>query len=346
MLELQSVYRSWKDFSLNDVSFKVYEGDYFIVLGPSGAGKTLLLEIIAGIFFPYRGRIIWKGKDITFLEPEKRGFAYVPQNYALFPHMTVYENIAYGLEIRKLSEDKISNVVKNIASVLNIEHLLERRPSTLSGGEAQRVAIARGLAIGSKFLLLDEPFANLDPSTTSRLILEMKVWKRELGLTVIHVTHSFEEALLLGDRVGVMLDGRMSQVGSVKEVFSNPRDENIASFLGFENIIEGMANGELLEANGVRIVLPTRYFGRVRIAVRSEDIILSEEPFRSSLRNMLEATVVDVMDIGGLFKVTLDVGGLTLKALVTRSSAVEIGIQPGKKLFAGFKATAVHVFEA
>lgn len=346
MLELIDVSRKWRDFEIKDLSLTVSEGGYFILLGPSGAGKTLLLELIAGIYYPESGRILWKGNDITFLEAEKRCFAYVPQNYGLFPHMSVYDNIAYGLRIRRFSREKISMMVREIASTLGIEHLLERDPHTLSGGEAQRVAIARSLVLGAKLLLLDEPFANLDPLTTSRLIFEMKRLKTELGLTVLHVTHSFEEALSLGDEVGVMLDGELVQVGSVKEVFSKPKNERIASFLGFENFIEGVAKGEILEANGVNIRLPRAYNGRLRVGIRSEDIVLSEEPLRSSLRNVFEAIVVGVRDMGGVLKVSLKIKDLEVKALITRSSAVEIGVYPGRKLFVGFKATAINVFEA
>lgn len=345
MLKLENVYRKWRDFTLENISLEVENGEYFIILGPSGAGKTLLLEVIAGIFFPEKGKIYWDEMDITFLEPEKRGFAYVPQNYGLFPHMSVYENIAYGLRVRKLPEKYISRRVREIADILNIGDLLSREPKTLSGGEAQRVAIARSLVIGSKLLLLDEPFANLDPLTTSKLLLDFKRWRKDIEFTAIHVTHSFEEALTLGDKVGIMLDGQLAQIGSIKEVFSKPKDEKIASFLGFENIIEGVAQGEELKANGVFIRLPKKIYGKVRIAIRPEDVILSESSFKSSIRNMFEATILDIQDLGGILKVTIKIEDLLIKALVTRSAALELSLSQGKKVFAGFKATAIHVFE-
>lgn len=345
MLKLEDICRKWRDFSLENISFEIEEGEYFIILGPSGAGKTLLLEIIAGIFFPEKGKIYWNGKDITFLEPEERGFAYVPQNYGLFPHMSVYENIAYGLRLRKLSEEYISKKVKDIADILGIGDLLNRRPKTLSGGEAQRVAIARGLVMNSKLLLLDEPFANLDPLTSSKLLLDFGKWRKDISFTAIHVTHSFEEALTLGDKVGIMLNGQLVQVGSIREVFSKPKDEKIASFLGFENIIEGVAQGEELKANGVSIKLPKGFSGNVRIAIRPEDVILSESPLKSSIRNVFEAIVLDIQDLGGIIKVTIKIQNLLIKALVTRSAALELGLFQGKRVFAGFKATAIHVFE-
>ncbi|ASI99682.1 tungstate ABC transporter ATP-binding protein WtpC [Thermococcus celer] len=344
MLRVESVSKDWKEFKLREITFDVEAGEYFIILGPSGAGKTVLLEIIAGIITPDSGGVLLEGRDVTRLPPEKRGLAYIPQNYALFPHMSVYDNIAFGLKLRKLPKQEIERKIRDISEVLGITHLLRRRPKTLSGGESQRVAIARALAVEPRLLLLDEPFANLDVRTRGRLIVEMKRWRRELGFTALHVTHSFEEAVSLGDRVGVMLDGRLVQVGSVGEVFSRPASEEVARFLGFENIIEGTAEGRLLRANGIEIELPVEASGRVRVGLRPEDVILSLEPVRTSARNELRATVESVEELGPLVRVHLKVGGIHLRAFVTRSSMLELGIEEGKELYAGFKASALHVF--
>lgn len=344
MLRVEKVFKDWKDFHLRDIIFDVKEGEHFIILGPSGAGKTVLLEIIAGIVKPDLGRVYLDGRDVTNVLPEKRGLAYVPQNYALFPNMTVYDNIAFGLKVRKLPRAEIERKVQEIAEVLGISHLLHRRPRTLSGGEQQRVALARALIIEPPLILLDEPFANLDVQTRGRLLAEMKRWRKELGFTALHVTHSFEEAVSLGDHVGVMLDGRLVQVGTVREVFSRPANEEVARFLGFENIIEGIAKGRKLRANGVEIELPVDVKGKIRVGIRPEDIILSLEQIKSSARNEFKAIVDSVEELGPMVRVHLRVHGLSLTAFITRSSMLELGIEKGKEVYISFKASALHVF--
>ncbi|KUH33511.1 molybdenum ABC transporter ATP-binding protein [Thermococcus celericrescens] len=344
MLEVKSVSKDWKEFRLREISFDVSEGEHFIILGPSGAGKTVLLEIIAGIIEPDAGRILLNGEDITHWPPERRGLTYIPQNYALFPHMSVFDNIAFGLRLRRVPRAEIERKVKEIAEVLGIAHLLHRKPKTLSGGESQRVAIARALVVEPELLLMDEPFANLDVQTRSKLLGEMKRWRRELGFTALHVTHSFEEAVSLGDRVGVMLDGRLVQTGSVRDVFSRPASEEVARFLGFENIIEGTAEGRVLRSNGVEIELPAEVRGRVRVGLRPEDIILSLGPIRTSARNEFKALVESVEELGPLVRVHLRIGGLHLRAFITRSSMLEMGITKGREVYVSFKASALHVF--
>ncbi|ASJ02800.1 molybdenum ABC transporter ATP-binding protein [Thermococcus profundus] len=344
MLEVKSVSKDYSEFHLRDISFDVEEGEHFIILGPSGAGKTVLLEVIAGIIEPDSGRVFLNGVDITGLPPEKRGLAYVPQNYALFPNMSVYDNIAFGLKVRKVPKEETRRKVREISEVLGISHLLHRKPKTLSGGEQQRVAIARALAVEPPLILLDEPFANLDVQTRSALMMEMKRWRKEIGFTAIHVTHSFEEAVGLGDRVGVMLNGRLVQVGSVRDVFSRPSNEEVARFLGFENIIEGTAEGRTLKANGIKIELPIEISGRMRVGLRPEDIILSLKPLRSSARNEFRGVVESVEELGPLVRVHLNVDGLQLRAFITRSSMVEMELGEGKEVWVSFKATALHVF--
>jgi molybdate/tungstate transport system ATP-binding protein len=344
MLEVTSVSKDYRGFHLRNVTFSVETGEHFIILGPSGAGKTVLIEIIAGIIEPDSGRVFLEGEDITSLPPEKRGLAYVPQNYALFPHMSVFDNIAFGLKLRHLPKGAIERKVREVAEVLGIEHILHRKPKTLSGGESQRVAIARALIVEPSLILMDEPFANLDVQTRGRLIREMKRWRRELGFTALHVTHSFEEAVSLGDRVGVMLEGKLVQVGGVREVFSRPVSEEVARFLGFENIVEGTAEGNVLKTNGVEIELPIEATGRVRVGLRPEDIVLSLEPLKSSARNELRGIVESVEELGPIVRVHIRTGGLFLRAFITRSSMMNMGIKPGAEVYVSFKASALHVF--
>ncbi len=209
MLRLEKVSKAWKNFSLKDISFEVRDMEYFVILGRSGAGKSLLLETIAGIHMPDKGRIFLHGKDVTYLPPEKRNIGYIPQNYALFPHLTVYDNIAYGLKVRGVNDDE---KILEISEILEIRHLLTRKPNKLSGGEQQRVAIARALAIEPEILLLDEPFSNLDYVLKEKLIEEVKKWREEIGFTAIHVTHDLDEAYRLADRICVMVDGEVVMI--------------------------------------------------------------------------------------------------------------------------------------
>ncbi len=218
VLSLRGVSKDWGLFRIRDVSFDVEELEYFIIFGPSGSGKTLLLELIAGIHRPDRGRIYIEQRDVTDLPPERRMVGYVPQDYALFPHMSVYENIAYGLKIRGYGKREIDRTVSELASILEIDDLLDRKPKSLSGGERQRVALARALAIKPKILLLDEPFSNLDVPIKRKLIGKMKRWQEELNFTALHVTHDPEEAKALGRRVAIVREGRVVDIGDVSEL--------------------------------------------------------------------------------------------------------------------------------
>ncbi len=313
MLRLCRIKKDWKEFKLRNISLDVKSGEYFILLGPSGSGKTLLLEVIAGIHKPDEGKIYLDGEDITEKPPEKRNIAYVPQNYALFPHLSVYENISYGLKLRKLDKKEIDEIVKNLAHSLGISHLLHRKPITLSGGEQQRVAIARALAIKPKILLLDEPFSNLDVGTRSKLIRDMKRWHEEFKFTAIHVTHSFDEAMSLGERVGVMIDGRIEEVGNLKEVFSTPKNVKVAEFLGY-NILYGEKIKDL------KLSFDSKY-----VVIKPEDISISEDG--------IEAIVEHVELLKFSANVILNVNGLKLKALTTVDEILKNNIEVGSKVF-------------
>lgn len=345
MLRVENLFKMWKDFKLEDLSFEVLEGEYFIILGPSGAGKTLLVETIAGIFKPERGRILLEGEDITNLPPEKRKISYIPQNYGLFPHLNVYENIAYGLKLRKIGKDGIRREVEKIAESLEITNLLKRSVKTLSGGEQQRVAIARALVVKPKLLLLDEPFSNLDLNLKAKLIKEMKKWKKDFGFTAIHVTHSFEEAILLGDRAGIMINGKLEQIGEIREVFSKPKNEKVAKFLGHENLLEGEAEGSLLKVNGLKIEIPQPAYGKLRIIIPPENILVSKEHFVSSARNNFRAKIQGFEDLGAIVKLKLSIESIMLSAYLTKASFIEMGLSEGEEVCVSFKATSVHVFD-
>lgn len=236
MLEIRNVSIDLGQFVLRGVTLEVDSGDYVCLVGPTGAGKTILLECAMGLQTPSSGRIVLEGRDVTDLPPEQRAIGYVPQDYALFPHMNVFDNMAYGLVEHRTPTAETRRRIEDVAQLLNIDRLLNRRPSTLSGGEAQRTALGRALVLQRRLLLMDEPFGALDQLTKRQLFRYLKAIHAQLGLTVVHVTHDFGEAFGLATRVAVLLDGQLCQVGSVEDVFLRPSSRRVAEFLGIPNV--------------------------------------------------------------------------------------------------------------
>jgi ABC-type Fe3+/spermidine/putrescine transport system ATPase subunit len=237
LLRLEDIGLKLGEFRLQEISLHVKPGTYLALLGPTGTGKTVLLETIAGVHHPHRGRIHIGDREVTHLAPEKRHLGIVYQDYALFPHLTVFENIAFGLRLQGSSRPKITEAVGKMAAFLEIEPLLQRRPSRLSGGERQRTALARALVMEPYVLLLDEPLSALDRATSIRIQAELKRIHSELGVTIIHITHDVTEAFFLADRLAVMKDGRILQEGSPEEMCRRPQSHSVAELVGIENLI-------------------------------------------------------------------------------------------------------------
>ncbi len=286
MLELKSITRRFGSFALDDLSFKVNRGEYFILLGRSGSGKSLTLELIAGIRKPEKGQVILNGTDITLLKMQKRKTGLVFQDFALFPHLTVYDNIAYPLKMKRTLKQDIYKMIDKIAAEVNIKHLLERKPDSLSGGEKQRVAVARTLVTSPDIILLDEPMASIDTPLRDdirRLLRRIN----DGGMTILHVTHDYREAIRLADRVGVIHNGRIIQVGKPDEVFANPVNRFVARFAGIRNFFkvkidvkdsENIATGR----NDFRFLLPPGDYPQdAIIMIHSDKITLSQEPLKA-----------------------------------------------------------------
>jgi spermidine/putrescine ABC transporter ATP-binding subunit len=225
---------------LRGVSLEINPGEFFFVLGPSGCGKTTLLRVLAGFLFPDEGRVFFGDKDVTFVPPHKRNAAMVFQHYALFPHMSVWDNIAYGLRVRKLPKREIEQRVKEALKLVRLEGFEKRFPLQLSGGQQQRVALARAIAVHPDLLLLDEPLSNLDAKLRAEMRGELKALQRQLGITTVYVTHDQKEALAMADRIAVMHDGQIVQVGTPTELYRKPRTRFVAEFLGDANVWEGL----------------------------------------------------------------------------------------------------------
>ncbi|EQI21300.1 ABC transporter ATP-binding protein [Clostridioides difficile] len=238
-LKINNVFKSYDQKKvLNNISLDIEEGEFLCLLGPSGCGKTTLLRIIAGLEDVNSGTIILQDKDITNLEPSKRGFGIVFQSYALFPNMTAYNNIAFPLKERKVSKEKIDNKVKEVLETVGLTNEAHKYPKALSGGQQQRIAIARALALEPKFLLLDEPMSALDAKGRHKLRMDIKRLQKELNITTIMVTHDQEEAITMADKIAILNGGDIMQIGTPEEIYQNPQNLFTAQFIGDTNCFD------------------------------------------------------------------------------------------------------------
>jgi putative spermidine/putrescine transport system ATP-binding protein len=311
-VQLDSVTKSYGDVvAVDDLALEVNAGEFFTMLGPSGSGKTTTLRLIAGFESPDEGRVLLKGKDVTAQPPYARDVNTVFQDYALFPHMTVGENVAYGLKVKKV---KRSEQVKRTAEVLELVRLgglFKRKPSQLSGGQRQRVALARAIVNRPQVLLLDEPLGALDLKLRQEMQIELKRIQQEVGITFVYVTHDQEEALTMSDRLAVFNNGRIEQVGPPAEVYEHPETEFVAGFVGVSNVLERALNGQ-----------PSRF------TVRPEKIrVLDEHEAAEPGAHSEVGRIRDVVYIGMVtrYSVELDDGGVLMvirQNLETTSSEV------------------------
>ena len=298
ILKLQQIRKSFDHTEvLKGVDLEVAQGEFITLLGASGCGKTTTLRIIAGLELPDSGSVILEGRDITDWEPNKRDVNTVFQNYALFPHMNVAENIGYGLKLRKVPRGEIKKKVAQMLELVQLEGYEKRKPSELSGGQKQRVAIARALVNNPKVLLLDEPLGALDLQLRRAMQIELKHLQKKLGITFIYITHDQEEAINMSDRIAVMKDGRIEQIGTPDEIYNHPKTSYVATFVGNANILHGVAEsiqGEnaIVKIGNDRVIVKLetsqqdtedtrakQYLAageKVTLAVRSENILLQE----------------------------------------------------------------------
>jgi len=277
-LKIEHICKSFDEQTvLDDFQLEVAAGSLVVVLGPSGCGKSTLLRLIAGLETPDNGRIILDGRDITELEPQKRKTAMVFQNYALYPHMTVFENIAFPLKVSRTPKHDMVKIVGDTARLLELDKLLDRRPAQLSGGQRQRVALGRGLVRQPSIFLLDEPLSNLDAALRLKMRQEIVALQKRLGITMIYVTHDQIEALTMADRMVVLKDGKIRQIGSPADIYSDPQDSFVASFIGTppinlfdDEIIDGRIKTLSLEVPGN---IPD---GRYTVGIRPEHLVADD----------------------------------------------------------------------
>ncbi|WAI00198.1 ABC transporter ATP-binding protein [Methanogenium organophilum] len=350
MIEFENVSVELGDFRLNDLSLRVEKGDYYFVIGPSGAGKTIILEAIAGLHHPDSGRVLIDGKDVSGIPPEKRNIALVYQDYSLFPHMSVCDNIAFGLKLQKLSKAEIETRVSAVLNRFGIGHLKDRAPYTMSGGEQQRVALARALVTDPDVLLLDEPLSAMDQVNRDKFVADLRAIHRESGLTIVHVTHSREEALSLATRVAVIIDGTLEQEGGRDEVFRKPPNRKVGRFVGIENVFGGTvagsgAGGSVITVEGCSIrtgdVVPED--ASVCVFIRAADVSVRRAGMKADDEyNCFPAIIEEVTPRESFFLLRVSFG-ITLFALATEQEIKEKGIVPGGAVSVSFLPEAVHV---
>ena len=346
MIEIKNLSIALGKFFLKGINLLINDKEYFIILGPTGVGKTVLVECIAGLH-KVKGEIWIDRFNATRLTPEEREIGYVPQDYVLFPFLNAGDNIAFGLRQARYSKVEKRGRVKDLSELLGITHLLQRDTRSLSGGEKQRVAIARALAPSPQILLLDEPLSALDSETRTRLREELRRIHSVTQTTILHVTHSFDEAFLLGSQMAVMNDGQVLQVGEPSHVFRKPNTKFVADFLGVSNLFQGEAiikgDASFVKVNGTSIMSSVTKAGRVYVSIRPEDILVSLKPIESSARNSFEGSIENIVDVGTVIRITVNVGVLFI-VTITKRSFEDMRLEIGTRVYLTFKATAVHVF--
>jgi putative spermidine/putrescine transport system ATP-binding protein len=333
--------------ALAKVELAVEDGEFLTLLGPSGSGKTTLLNLIAGMVQPTSGRIWIDGTDITLVPPSKRGIGMVFQNYALMPHMTVFENIAFPLRVRKMAEADIRRKVGEVLDIVRLPDVGERKPSELSGGQQQRIAIARCIVYNPSIILMDEPLGALDKKLREELQLELKQLHTQLGITVLYVTHDQEEALTMSDRIVLLNHGKIEQMGPPDELYFQPRTLFAAEFLGDSNILDGTVTdlGEFVSVNidqgGSLTARPASIAEQgkaVKVLVRPENVTLLREGEESELANRLSAEMVDTIILGGVIKSYVRLSDDTTMVVQELTKADRAPAAPGSNVSVAWSA--------
>jgi molybdate/tungstate transport system ATP-binding protein len=357
-LRVSGLSRSWKGYWLRDINLEIDPGEYFVLLGPTGAGKTLLLESLMGIHRIDTGKVTLNGADITDVPTEKRGIGYIPQQSHLFPHMTVRQNVEFGLKIRGASANALRSRADRVLGELGILSLADRAPASLSGGETQKVALARVMAIEPALILLDEPLSAIDTETRQTLRDYLKGKQSDSGTSFLHVTHDQVEAFSMANRIALIRDGVIVQTGSPKEIFTKPKDEFVARFLGYENIFRGKAarsaNGLLeVDVSGIAIKasLGAVWTGmhtkegafECVLGVRTDGIAISDAPCPEPI-NCFKGVIEDYADLGSIIKASIRTDkGLTFHAIETTNAFIANGLDRRKTVWVSFTPEFVRI---
>ena len=345
-LDIRNLAKRYGDFhAVRDVSLSIEDGEFLVLLGPSGCGKTTTLRMVAGFIEPSAGEVKLGGQDVTLLPPWRRNAGMVFQSYALFPHLTVAQNVAFGLEMRKLPRADIARRVEEVLALVRLAGYGGRLPRQLSGGQQQRVALARALAIRPDVLLLDEPLSNLDAKLRQEVRVEIRELQKKLGLTTVMVTHDQEEALTMADRLVVMNEGSVRQVGSQRDLYERPADRFVAGFVGRSTFLEGTieAPGRFRSDGGLVIACSGGVPGRATLALRPERVEIAGSAL-AGLDNSLPGTVEFVSYLGALIDihVRLSPGDRLVVQVANREGAFAPDV--GQSVHVGWPVSAGLVF--
>ncbi len=341
-------------YVLRDVNLKIGRGEVFAVIGPTGAGKTTLLRLLDLLEMPASGKVHFDGVDVTSSGQERlrvrRRMSFVQQKPVVFA-MSVYDNVACGLRWRREKDEVIRQRVEGALKLVGMTDYRDRNAKTLSGGETQRVAIARALATQPELLLLDEPTANLDPVSVSKVEEVLAHIVGEHKMTVVMATHDMSQGQRLACRIGVLIDGRLLQVGAPHEVFTSPQTKEVAELVGVENILAGTVAGKAdnlvtiaVDGGAIEAISHYEMGERVYVLIRPEDITLALSRDSTSARNTFRGEIVKMALVGALIRIEINCG-FSLLALVTKKSAEELNLIPGRSVYASFKASAIRVIK-
>jgi ABC-type sugar transport system ATPase subunit len=351
MIQVKDLCIEFDGFQLKDINLSIESGEIFVFLGPTGAGKTVLIECIAGLHKLKEGHIWSYNEDITLLPPDERNMGYVPQDYKLFPHLNVFSNIAFGLKVKKYTAQQIKERVHHISDIIGISHLLHRDTYRLSGGEKQRVALARALAPFYKVLLLDEPMTNLDQRTAKYLRLELKRIVKQLNVTTLYITHDLIEAEELADKIALIDNGRIQHVDTPVEMIFSSQKEDVLDFLGMPNILEcdscrimehGLAE---ITCKGMNIILPHEGTSFSKIALFPSDIYLSLEKPPGPEINRYKGIITRIQPFNSISRIEVQVEGNVLLTELPGDILEEMDLQPGQEVFLILKLRRIKYYQ-
>lgn len=347
---LSKVFGSGSDgiVAVDDLDVTIRDGEFLVLVGPSGCGKSTTLRCIAGLETVTEGTISLEDKDVTHSNPSERNMAMVFQSYALYPHMTARENMAFGLKMTTdMSSDEIKERVENVAETTGIKPLLDKKPGELSGGQQQRVALGRAIVRDPEVFLMDEPLSNLDAKLRSQMRMELQNLQQDFGVTTIYVTHDQTEAMTMGDRIAVLNEGELQQVGTPLECYHQPANQFVAGFIGSPsmNFLDVQLRNEIFEHESFAYELSEETTGKLEstsgeyvLGIRPEDIQLAKEDDQ----NAIEATVNVVEPLGDVAHVNIDIGSKTYTATIDGTPQY----QPGETISVRFPEEQIHVFDA